>query len=538
MSTVVGGKARATDLVDMSHWERQVASPVLFSAALEAALGSIAPIVSVVLEVGPNPVLMRMAQSWIKPQQPLVWLASLDRQTNVQDAAALARADRSLEQHRQQLGGDECSAGRVFPNRRSFPWQPSPHPLLQHTLDLGDRGVEHTAVFHATLLGLFNDYTIRGRKLFPGAGFVEMALAAAAAKFKYRGRPIAGVELQGISFLEPLDLEVGTALVCEVGGTGGMQFRPSNESRVVCEVDQTLAVDAVAVKGQVLSAVKARCVREVVDITERYKVLREDGFRGPQFQTLVRVWQGKDEFVARLQLPRQEENGRYHAHPAVLDGAFQLLGLVDETRQTCVPASIRRLQFCLQSPDCLISSSPDCGYMWASGRVTERNDSFHVLDLSIYDPSGVVFMSVEGVRFIPLKAQPPTSGLYEIHWVDTSMTVVAGQSAFSESPKLSLLALPGCNNLSVMNVEKLGASGLPFIVTDTGADTPMTTEQWAATSTLVVPVLRIADAAVMLTQLANLLQVFSELMQKKSRKYIYQHTVALHLHASRSMLLW
>ena len=62
VSTVTGDVASAKELADPEHWVRQVWSPVLFSGALEAALGQWSgeefnP--CVVLEVGPNPVLSR-----------------------------------------------------------------------------------------------------------------------------------------------------------------------------------------------------------------------------------------------------------------------------------------------------------------------------------------------------------------------------------------------------------------------------------------------------------------------------------------------
>ena len=68
----------------------------------------------------------------------------------------------------------------------------------------GSLASEHKAVFHASLMKLFNDHTIMGMPLFPGAGFVEMALAAAAVKLRRQSKAVAGVELQGVSFLEPL----------------------------------------------------------------------------------------------------------------------------------------------------------------------------------------------------------------------------------------------------------------------------------------------------------------------------------------------
>ena len=496
---MTGGIATTADMKDVDHWVKQVVSPVLFSAALEVALESMVP---VVLEVGPNPILTRMAKSWIKPQRPLVWLASLDRQAGMEDAAAVKRAGRSLEEYQQRMNTDDNDVGRVFPNRRSFPWQTPPHPLLQQSLNLGDRGVEHKAVFHASMVALFNDYTIQGQTLFPGAGFVEMALAAAAAKLRRPGRiQQEDVELQDVSFLEPLDVEIGTALVCEVGNGGSMQFRPAQESRVVCTVDQALAAKAVGLKDDLLEAAKARCVEEVDGIADRYTALEEHGFHGPQFQTLVQVWRGQGEFVARLRLPSREENDRYYIHPAVLDGLFQLVGFVDGATKAWVPALIRRLQLRLQSSAC---APDDDGCIWASGRVAEANDRFRVMDLSVFDmATGAVALSVEGLRSMPLKAQPPASGLYEVRWVEAPMAVDA--STPDEAPQVSLLALPGCGNLCAL--ESLSTAGLPSVMVDTSGEMSTTAEQWAAMGTLVVSVQGATDTVAMLTQLVDLLQV-------------------------------
>ena len=296
-------------------------------------------------------------------------------------------------------------------------------------------------------------------------------------------------------------MEIGTALVCEVGNDGNMQFRPAQESRVVCEVDQALAAKAVGLKDDLLSAAKARCVEEVDGIADRYTALQELGFHGPQFQTLVQVWRGQGEFVARLRLPSREENGRYYIHPAVLDGLFQLVGFVDGATKAWVPALIRRLELRLQSSAC---AADDGGCIWASGRVVEANDRFRVMDLSVFDmATGAVALLVEGFRFMPLKAQPPASGLYEVRWVEAPMAVDA--SASDEGSQLSLLALPGCDNLSVL--ESLRAAGLLSVVVDTSGEMSSTAEQWAAMGTLVVPLLRVTDTARILTQLVDLLQV-------------------------------
>ena len=96
------------------HWVRQVWSPVLFRGALSSALSFLEkpspPLLSsaqpsslsslssnggggvVVVEIGPSPVLSRMARPWIEKGRVNSWIASLDRNTGVTVTAAAATA--------------------------------------------------------------------------------------------------------------------------------------------------------------------------------------------------------------------------------------------------------------------------------------------------------------------------------------------------------------------------------------------------------------------------------------------------------------
>ena len=99
----------------------------------------------------------------------------------------------------------------------------------------------HTAVFHDALMKLLKDHTIQGRCLFPGAGFLEMALAAVTAQdatadvFRGKAVPSDVTILRDVSYLQPLDLKVGTSLVCEVQGS--VSFRARAESEILCRVE-------------------------------------------------------------------------------------------------------------------------------------------------------------------------------------------------------------------------------------------------------------------------------------------------------------
>ena len=150
----------------------------------------------------------------------------------------------------------------------------------------------------------------------PGAGFVEMALAVAVEEDRTEMAGAAqstpgGVELVGVSFLEPLDLAKATKggsfeathLECEATADGGMVFQYGNGDKegahaTVKEAHRlTLrnvsdeSTSEVAAGAPSLAIVQERCTEEVEGLAERYTTLAEEfGMHGPQFQTLTQVW--------------------------------------------------------------------------------------------------------------------------------------------------------------------------------------------------------------------------------------------------------
>lgn len=74
---------------------------------------------------------------------------------------------------------DSLNLDRIFPNRKHIPWNKTPpHPLLQKAVALGKHGMQYETTFHDGLMEIYRDHLISSRNLFPGAGMVEIGLAA------------------------------------------------------------------------------------------------------------------------------------------------------------------------------------------------------------------------------------------------------------------------------------------------------------------------------------------------------------------------
>ena len=127
-----------------------------------------------------------------------------------------------------------------------------------------------------------------------------------------------------------------------------------------------------------------------------------------------------------------EDADRYHAHPAMLDGVFQLVGFMSSgsdgdgsSGQSWVPAGIDRAEMHDSIGRSTVRIGKDAS-VWAHARVVEANTKARVLDFSIYHVANAAslhssitpVMTLQGFRFAVLPPQPPSSAIYEICWAE------------------------------------------------------------------------------------------------------------------------
>jgi acyl transferase domain-containing protein len=188
-STVTGGVVQPGDatqpLSDPEHWVRQVSSPVLYCAAVEATLRFLVDASLSFLEVGPAPVLLDMSKGWVAnlsgSEEYVRWFSSLNREAGMKEVQYVQQVFESIS-CKTETGLDSSAMvlRKVFPGRTHFRWREDVHPLLQQTISHFDSvSVVHRAIFHRQLMAVYKDCAFQGRAYFPVAGYVEMALAAA-----------------------------------------------------------------------------------------------------------------------------------------------------------------------------------------------------------------------------------------------------------------------------------------------------------------------------------------------------------------------
>ncbi|MFI9722684.1 SDR family NAD(P)-dependent oxidoreductase [Streptomyces sp. NPDC052396] len=407
-STVTGDRVDGPEL-DSAYWWRNVRQPVRFADAFRRLLGR-AP--GAVLEVGPHPVLAAAVDE-----------ALTDRGTEALRLASLRR-DRPQRQQLLETLGSLYTAGAtptweaVHPGPPDhldlplYPWQRDRHWIespasrqarLNHDgLSLGGRTVASATPARDVELGAaelpyLTDHRIGDDVIFPGAGYVEAALAM----FPDDDPCF----LEDIVFHRPLVLPPSTVTTLRVG-YDPTRRRVSLHSRAHADdPDWTLHTELRRshLAGPSLPPPRTDTLAEhvrslpVLDHDEVYARLGAgDLHYGPAFRAVDRMWLREEtgEVFAEIGLDTVDPAG-HRLHPVFLDAALQAVfagALVlggTAAAGTYVPARITELRYYRASGR----------QLWVHGR--DRHSTVpgrFECDLTLVTDDGEVVAEVTGLR--------------------------------------------------------------------------------------------------------------------------------------------
>ena len=230
---------------------------------------------------------------------------------------------------------------------------PAGHPLLGAAVELaGDReGLVFTGRLSLTGHSWLADHAVMGTVLLPGAGFVELALAAA--------ERVGAQEVEELTLHAPLLLsEQGAYQVQlvlsepdEAGGRSIEIYSRAEASSDELEVSEWMLHASGVLAGQQGSLPGFEGLTEgwppsgaeQLDVGEFYERVAEAGYEyGPSFQGLRQAWRSGQEVFVEVALPEEQEGQAqgFCVHPALFDAALHGLALgAPEGEQAQVPFS-------------------------------------------------------------------------------------------------------------------------------------------------------------------------------------------------------
>jgi acyl transferase domain-containing protein/NADPH:quinone reductase-like Zn-dependent oxidoreductase/thioesterase domain-containing protein/SAM-dependent methyltransferase/acyl carrier protein len=366
VSTVTGAE-RAGESLDASYWWDNVRDPVLFADGIAALLRAGH---DTFLEIGPHPALeSAIADCLAAAGAPGAVFHSLRRDADDSDELIATLADMHLhgvplDWRAVNQGSDARLSLPAYPWTRERFWHESPrsarrrlaspdHPLLGRRIDSPTPSWELS--LDLTRLPYLADHRIWDRVVFPGAGFVEMALAAAAQLYPAEPHAVERLEIKSPLFLST-DAAVTVRLAISpddktVTVHGTTDPAGPWELHATCALIAASATDG---HGPAAVAAIARLRESGTHYSHEQYCERwaRRGYQfGPNFQLVAHLWRGHRETVLELAVPPAiaAEQSRYVFHPAVLDGCFHaILGLratddAESDSHLYLPESIGRI---------------------------------------------------------------------------------------------------------------------------------------------------------------------------------------------------
>jgi myxalamid-type polyketide synthase MxaD len=437
-STVTGRRVAAA-AHDASYWWGNIRDQVRF---MDATLAMIDDGITTFVEVGPYPVLNRSIADCLSARgRHGLAVPSLKRGN--EDSATMAHACAELYVAGYAPDWDAFYPGNSFQRLPAYPWQRERYwkeadatrrdrlGELEHAF-LGAGGDLPLPTWRRYLdgsrPGYLSDHRVMDSNLFPGAGYVEMALAA--------GRSLFGVPrcvAERVRFEAPVIIRPGAAYVLDTTvdqttGRVAIYGRQPDSAHWVRHASARLAPAVVSRPVLELDAIRARCPRRQ-DGSEFYAAVRGHGFDyGPAFRPVAQAWLGNGEALGEFRpdalAPSASED--LILDPIALDGCFQmLLPLISsavEEHAALLPVGVDRI---------IVHDRPS-GALWAHASATRAAGGDLTGDAVLVAADGKAVIEVRGfhARIVGAEQQARVRlgnhWLYEVAWETAELT--AGES--------------------------------------------------------------------------------------------------------------
>ncbi len=465
ISNLTGRAVERKRPIDARYWRQHLRQTVEFQRGLSSANLTGA---GLFLEVGPEPQLLALAETnGIAPDR---CVASISKRGTGGEWTKLLSAVAQLYTQGVDIDWNGINERRRF--RRvplpTYPFQrqrfwftqhgrgtisagvsakqaghfPAQHPLLGARL----RTRSEATTFHAELTPLspahLGDHVVLGRRMLPGAAYLEMALTAARETTGQSHWKATDVEFREPCFFdEPRLLE--TVVSAADAASGSRRFEIASTALQVQDGEPgepaSWTVHAVGLLEQAsssqagspvdLAAIQSRA-KSVLDKDAFYKRFKAAGLDfGVAFQPVRQAWGDSDEGLVALELAPEviAESAAYGVHPIALDGCLQAAAVLIDADASASPA----LPAALCSFHCLGNTS---SLRFAHIKVRKRDGRRFSVDIAGLDTDGKCLLLVEELALMPSSGQQYRGWLHQVEWEPIVLNRGSNSEQFESLP--------------------------------------------------------------------------------------------------------
>ncbi|MFJ4353865.1 SDR family NAD(P)-dependent oxidoreductase [Pseudomonas sp. NPDC089428] len=420
-STVVGGEL-AGERLGSDYWWQNIRFPVLFQGGLDALVRNG---LNLFVEVGPHPILRSYVTDVLaqceQAGQVVVTLKRNDHSSQLLERSVARLLIAGVEPQwpeRFPVAGRPVSLPNYSWQRDHFQLPVSAeslntlnrervHPLLGYPLV--DQALTWENRLDTQQFPTLGDHKVGESVLFPGAGFTELALAVAQLH-----QPGEFVDIEELEIHNPLLLSSEGSKKVRVQveeADGTLRIKSRSLAQREDWVQHVVARLPGEARGVLLGGRAPALPQRPADFTaEQHLALTcAVGLNyGPAYQTVAAAWVEAERVLAQLAVPAviEHELAGLHLHPALLDGAFQLITELLASRPgrnhglAFIPVKLGRIAF----------SKAGGVPVLAEVRQLKRTEHSLLVDFTLFDANGDAVLAIKDARMRAVRLQYDRSG--------------------------------------------------------------------------------------------------------------------------------
>ncbi len=453
----VTGQPIDDEIANAGYWQNHIRATVQFAKSMETLhLQGF----SVFLEIGSKPTLIGMGQRTLsQTQRKGLWLPSLrekqDAHYQMLETMGMLYVNGVEIDWKQFHAQDQKTIRRIvlptYPFKRSRHWlqtqkpskgidRESIHPLVNHKLRSPKL---NGSVFEATIgvdfPSFLNDHRIYDAAIFPGTGYLEMALVAAGQAFNGQHCSLENVTIEELLPI-PDEGQTTIQIILSALQSGKASFEiyslndteTSNDETWKRHASGTIRVDdASKLPAISIDLEKIRALfPEQVNVPTYYQQFSELGLNyGPVFQGIQQIFRNDHESLGWIKLAKEStaDHQQYQIHPALLDSCFQLLGAIGslsaqkDDGRIYVPIGLQHLM--LYQP----GQTQAWAHVKLSGNTVKTDGSLKdslMGDIQLFRSDGALIAEIVGLQIRRIKRNPArdlmeisiNNNFYEVRW--------------------------------------------------------------------------------------------------------------------------
>jgi polyketide synthase PksN len=280
-----------------------------------------------------------------------------------------------------------------------------PHPLIAYNSSTLREVSFHSSLSDTAFYAV--DHRVRDERIFPGAGFLELACISANIASEQKVRRI-----EDIVWIQPLSFRTGPQTLRTVLRHKGeavryeiSSFNDENEAVVHSEGRVTFANGSPehgeADERIAIHDLKKQCAAPL-DRVAYYETIRTYGLQyGPSFQTIQELYVNGSFSLSKLKIAEylKGDFSQFILHPSIIDGALQTVGGLMRSGDAPVPY----LPFALDEIDLIRPVVPTCYAYVERADESQRNRSGVMkFNIRILNESGDVLVKMNNLCVRPL----------------------------------------------------------------------------------------------------------------------------------------